>query len=60
MGLSYSNIIKLPENLAKKIENFKLDNKIIQGHREKDFKLIRGWLHISWITLLITLLLSPV
>jgi hypothetical protein len=60
MGLSYSKIIKLPDNWAKKVKIFKRDNKIIQGHRKNDFKLIIAWLHVSWITLLVTFILSPV
>lgn len=60
LGSSYSKKFNLPKYFSDKLETFKSDSVIIREHRNADFKLIVAWLHISWITLFSTFLLSPI
>lgn len=60
LGLNYSEKLNWPINFSQKIKTFKEDSITIQHHRKEDFKLITAWLHISWLTLLTTFLLSPI
>jgi hypothetical protein len=59
LGLSYSKKLEFPQIFSDKIDSIKQDMETIKIHKKEDFVVINDWLKVTWITLGITFLLSP-